>query len=147
MINLQNHNFADKKVVIVPDDRLIGHIGPDVRFERCDAKLHATGRDFIFKSPCEFVDCTIRAMKLLRNFQDWTSVRLIGCTLFGRFIGNDFGHWSLEGHGGYGIDGRVEDCDFSQTLLDGVRFLNVDMSRVKLPGWPHFIVANQNFKP
>jgi len=41
-------------------------------------------------------------------------------------------------------------CDFSHlTLADGIRFLNIDMSTIKLPPFPHFTVLdpykNTNF--
>ena len=115
-------------------DKEFCSLGLDLEMIRCKIVLHA-GRSLSI-STVRFIDCTFEIKKPLKNFQSWCWAFLQNCTFKGKLIGNDFGHWPecYWEHGG--LDGG----DFRDAILDGVRFLDCDMSKVQLPAWPHFTI-------
>jgi hypothetical protein len=130
-------------------------IGPDATLERCRLELGpgVGSKTFGIVAPTDLVDCRIVVRKRLVNCQSWWEVKLIRCVFEGWYRGNDFGHWrsspdyepdpaitaaGLEDRE-HDVYGDVADCDFTSAVLDGCRFVNVDMSRVELPGWPHVV--------
>lgn len=58
----------------------------------------------------------------------------------GRLSGCDFGH--REPHMPGREHGAIEDCDFSEALLDGCRFHGCDMRTLRLPRWPCFTILD-----
>lgn len=52
--------------------------------------------------------------------------------------------WGRSGNGVLGVDYicEIRDCDFSECILNGVRFIEVDMATIKLPRWPCFTIFN-----
>ncbi|SFG89896.1 hypothetical protein SAMN05518865_1222 [Duganella sp. CF458] len=54
----------------------------------------------------------------------------------GEFWGCDFGDWDDQ------AKSSITNCDFSDSMMHGCRFLNSDMKSIKLPGWPHFCIFN-----
>lgn len=86
-----------------------------------------------------FTSCDVIAVKRQRDF-DFFSARFISCKFEGTYSGISFGR---EGRGEPLYDfGSVEHCDFTEAILDGCRFVNVDASTLKFPGFPHVIVLD-----
>jgi hypothetical protein len=84
----------------------------------------------------EFDHCSIEWKTPLRN-HSWLSVVFTACKFRGKFVGNQFGHKSQSLREG-ATPGAVNECDFSESHLDGTSFLNCDMKSVTLPTWPFF---------
>ena len=85
-----------------------------------------------------FEECDIRPKSPLKNKQMRDNI-FLRCNFRGHYIGCDFGSW-LEGS-----KGRAEDCDFSGCRLHLTRFFNSELSRLKLPGWPHvYLIGDSN---
>lgn len=86
-----------------------------------------------------FRNCHVVAVKRQRDF-DFFSARFISCKFEGTYSGISFGS---EDRGEPLYDfGTVEHCDFTQAVLDGCRFVNVDVSTLKFPGLPHVVILN-----
>jgi hypothetical protein len=66
------------------------------------------------------------------------SARFVGCTFRGVYYGVDFGNRPEDIELDY--FGRVENSDFTQATLDGVRFVNTDISTLKLLRLPHVVL-------
>lgn len=82
-------------------------------------------------------DCNVVAAKRQRDFRFFRA-RFIGCSFFGTYSGIDFGRrGEVEVEGDFG---SVENCDFTNAVLDGCRFFNVEVSTLRLPRWPHVVV-------
>ncbi len=106
--------------------------GPEVQFMRCNIILGAAQRSAVLVGGI-FEQCNIKTKKRVvgYRFQDFA---FCSCVMSGDFTGCDFGYWS-------GVSKRmvkVENCDFTNTKLDGCRFRNVDIKENQLPGWPCF---------
>jgi hypothetical protein len=142
-MELENQSLIGETITLKVDDGLVW-VGP--KFSLMDGRvvLNVRAQDLFFREPCDFINCEVYAKRKLVNFQEWNKVALRKCRITGWFTGNDFGHWesgpvSAGRPEKYGV---VEDCDFTGATLDAVRFLNCDMSRIKLPGWPHFTILH-----
>ncbi len=113
-------------------------LGPNLILRRCTLVLGVGGRS-VSLSPSRFIDCTIQVKRQF-SAKAWTRVALKGCRFTGRYANCDFGPW-------YGYtegweQGVVEDCDFSEALLDGCRFHGCDVRTLRLPAWPCFTFVN-----
>ncbi len=93
-------------------------------------------------SRCTIQDSKVIAIRRQRD-SDFYGARFNGCTFLGIYSGIDFGRLEREGAGDYAEFekfGSAENCDFSQAILDGCRFFNVDISTLILPRWPHIVI-------
>jgi Pentapeptide repeats (8 copies) len=109
-------------------------LGPNLTLRDCTLVISVASRWLTLMSG-QFIDCSIQAKSELKN-KRWARMNFKGCRFKGRFRGNDFGFveddldkWRL---------GGIENCDFSEAMLDGCRFYNCDMSTIRLPRWPCF---------
>lgn len=148
---IQNRTVRDQNLSLGPGARHA--IGPDATLERCRLEIGpgVGSKTLGIIAPTDFLDCQVVVRKRLVNLQAWWEAKLIRCAFEGWYRGNDFGHWrsapdykpdpAMTAAGlddrEHDVYGDVVDCDFTGAILDGCRFVNVDMSRVKLPGWPH----------
>ena len=71
----------------------------------------------------------------LRDFH-FENAHLNKVTFTGKFVGCDFGDWDDTS------TSSIENCDFKDCHLDGVRFLNADVDTIALPKWPHFFIRS-----
>lgn len=71
----------------------------------------------------------------MRDYQ-FRRVHFDGVKLVGTFIGCDFGSWDSADIG------SIANCDFTDAVLDGCRFLNADVQSIELPRWPCFAIGN-----
>jgi hypothetical protein len=83
------------------------------------------------------VDSDVVAVKRQRAYR-FFKARFINCRFHGVFSGVEFGHTD---DAQLGEDfGTVEGGDFTDATLDGCRFVNVDVSMLRLPSWPHVVM-------
>ncbi|MFM2057812.1 MAG: hypothetical protein RLY71_2197 [Pseudomonadota bacterium] len=83
------------------------------------------------------VDSDVIAVKRQKDDRFFTT-RFINCRFHGIFSGIDFGRGHRpELHEDFGT---VEDCDFTEAMLDGCRFVNTDVSTLKLPRYEHAVL-------
>jgi len=86
-----------------------------------------------------FEDCEVIAVKRQRDSNFFTA-RFLNCRFKGVFSGIDFGRsHSIERDGDFG---GIENCDFTAATLDGCRFVNADVSTLRLPAWPHAVLLD-----
>lgn len=71
----------------------------------------------------------------LRDFH-FENAHLNNVIFTGKFIGCDFGDWDDTS------TSSINNCDFKDCHLDGVRFLNADVDSIALPKWPHFFIRS-----
>jgi len=147
-MKLRDQVSVGETITLQSDDEIFVGVGPNFKLTGGRVILNVRAQDLFFHEPCDLIDCEVYAKRKLVNYQSWNMVALRRCRITGWFTGNDFGHWETGPQSVNPITGRcenygvVEDCDFTEAVLDGIRFLNCDMSRIKLPGWPHFSVLN-----
>lgn len=85
------------------------------------------------------IDSDVIAVKKQKNFQLFQA-RFINCKFFGVFSGIDFGRaHDVERDGDFG---GIESCDFTEAILDGCRFVNVDVSTMRFPARRHGVLLN-----
>lgn len=85
---------------------------------------------------CDFEDCSFSWTAPLRNM-NWLWARFAGCKFTGKYWGNQFGR-----RPGDVYAGSIVDCDFREAQLDGVGFMDCDMSTIRLPGEGLFVIWN-----
>lgn len=104
---------------------------------KCELRVVRTTRQSM-NFAATFEECDIRPKSPMKNKQMRDNI-FLRCNFRGHYIGCDFGSW-LEGS-----KGRAEDCDFSGCRLHLTRFFNSELSRLKLPGWPHvYLIGDSN---
>jgi hypothetical protein len=128
MNSLQQKVIVDTELVL--SDQVHNYLGPDLVLQRCRVLLR-TNSKALTVTEVQFIDCQIEATRKLSNFQMWCSAVIKGCKFSGKFVGNDFGNWH-EQH----AKGSIANCDFSNAVLDGCRFMDCEIDSIKLPKWP-----------
>jgi hypothetical protein len=118
---------------IIADGSDILNLGPALTLERCKIVLSATWRTFIVMG-VQFIDCDIVAKKKLTNYR-WTRAAFRDCRFSGTFSGNDFGPWP-----DVDFPAIVENCDFTNAVLDGCRVLGDTARSNRFPAWPCFTI-------
>jgi hypothetical protein len=87
---------------------------------------------------CTLTNCVIDAVKPQRDYSLFTA-RFINCRFHGTFSGIDFGRsHNTERDGDFGA---VEGCDFTESILDGCRFVNVEISTLQFPRRDHALLV------
>ncbi|WP_434386784.1 hypothetical protein [Melittangium boletus] len=116
------------------DKTAICWFGPNVTLRGCTLVTNISAR-WLHLVSGTLSDCSIQAKSELKTLS-WAAMKVRGCRFKGRFSGNDFGfredvdeRWRA---------GGIEDCDFSEAVLNGCRFFNCDMRTIQLPRWPCF---------
>ena len=85
------------------------------------------------------VDSDVIAVKRQKEYR-FFKARFVDCRFHGVFSGVDFGRaHDVERDGDFG---GVENCDFTDATLDGCRFVNVDVSTLRFPSWPHVVIVD-----
>jgi hypothetical protein len=122
--------------------------GKDIEFNNSD--MHFLGPNLVL------VDCTLSIKSKRKGFGiigfqmkggqfeivshltdiQFDQVQFENVKFKGRFSGIDFGWWDSS------EPGSIKNCDFSEATLDACRFLNTDMSTIKLPHWPIFQIPD-----
>lgn len=92
--------------------------------------------------PIIIVRCTVKDSDVIavknQTTDRFLQARFLNCRFHGVFSGIDFGHTDRSQ---LGEDfGCIENCDFTDAILDGCRFFNVDPSTLRFPAWPHVVL-------
>lgn len=117
-------------------------LGPNAVFEssRIDINISARGLSIV---DAKFINCMIRVKRQLNNFR-FHKAYFEKCQFRGRFSGCDFGRRIDDDPPGflYSPEAGIVDCDLSAAKLDFCRFINCDLSTLRLPLWPFFTVRD-----
>lgn len=134
MIQLRDRRVEREEVQLGKDD--VYYLGPNLHLKHCKVTLRTNARALIIVKTT-FEDCEIVARQKLSNFP-WYYARLQRCRFAGKFSGCDFGHWPEDDPAA----GGIEHCDFLEASLDGCRFLDCDVTTLRLPAWPCFTILD-----
>lgn len=132
MYRLQDQTIENAEIVLTNEH--VNCLGPNLLLKDCRLILKTSARGLILAQP-QLIGCRIEAKKRFVNCQEWPHSHLINCTFVGKFHGNDFGNWP-----GDEFPGSLQDCDFSEAILDGCRFLDCDVESITFPKWPCFTI-------
>jgi uncharacterized protein YjbI with pentapeptide repeats len=125
--------IADQQVHINND--VTNFLGPELRFEGCEISFKTAARNLIVNG-VEFFNCKIVVKKQLSNFS-WNQAIFENCKFEGKYTGHDFGQFE-----DIPSIGNVIDCDFSEAVLDGCRFLGCDPEGIVFPLWRCFTIID-----
>jgi hypothetical protein len=143
MDSLGNVIFKDREIenerLELTDTKANYILGPDLTLRNCTLMLKVSARRLSFKQP-RFIDCTFEVKQELKNHQGWLAASLKGCRFKGRLTGCDFGHWPEYMSLPWYQHGSIEDCDFTEAILDGCRFHGCDPQTLRFPRWPCFTI-------
>jgi hypothetical protein len=123
--------------IVLGDRPIVQFLGPNAVFEdsRIDIDVSARGFSILFT---RFLNCTIHFKRQLNNFP-FKGAYFERCRIKGRLSGCDFGRRDDETHfSTYFPEAGIVDTDLSAARLDACRFLNCDLSTLRLPLWPCF---------
>jgi hypothetical protein len=102
----------------------------------CELRIIKTTRQSLnFKAT--FDGCDIRPKTTLKHKQMRDNV-FLHCNFRGHYVGCQFGSHLEKG------PGRAEDCDFLACKLHLTAFFDCELSRLKLPGWPHIYLVRDS---
>jgi hypothetical protein len=141
MDSLGNIVFTDREIenerLELTDKRANYILGPNLTLKNCTLVLKVPARRLSLKQ-ARFLDCTFEVKQELKNDQGWVAASLKGCRFKGRLSGCEFGHWPEYSSLPWYRHGAIEDCDFTEALLDGCRFHGCDPRTLRFPKWPCF---------
>lgn len=132
----QLRDQAVEQATLVLTDHELNMLGPNLTVSKCDVSLRLDSKSLMVFN-VTFVDCDIAAKRKLNNFL-WHSASIQRCRFHGRFVGNDFGRRTS----GYGEYGGINQCDFSDAILEGCRFFDCDVTTIVFPKWPCFTLLD-----
>ena len=113
----------------------------DAAFRDCRIDVQMSARGLILVRT-RFIDCTIHFKRPLNNFP-FTGAYFEHCRIKGRLRGCDFGRRDdYAGLPSFYAEAGIVDTDLSAAKLDGCRFMNCDLSTLRLPLWPCFTVLD-----
>ncbi|OJT23705.1 hypothetical protein BO221_17125 [Archangium sp. Cb G35] len=116
-------------------------LGRNLTLKNCTLVLKVAASN-LFIRDVRFTDCTFEVKQELKNHQQWIRASLKGCRFKGRLSGCDFGHWPEYGKEPEYQLGSIEDCDFSEAILDGCRIMGSDPRTLRFPRWPCFTILD-----
>jgi hypothetical protein len=114
-------------------------LGPNLTLRNCTLVLKVSARDLYYDG-AHLIDCTLEVKQELKNHQQWLYAALEGCRFKGRMSGCDFGRWP--GYAKGWERGSIQNCDFTEALLDGCRFHGCDARTLRFPSWPCFTILD-----
>jgi hypothetical protein len=109
-------------------------LGPDLTLNDCNLTIKSSQKGFGVIG-FQMNGGSFEIKSRLRDFQ-FDQARFENVKFLGHFCGIDFGWWDNS------EPGWVKNCDFTEATLDACRFLNTDMSTIKLPLWPNFSIPD-----
>ena len=120
----QNIEIPGKEVVF---------LGPDLMLSNCTINNNATGRDLTICG-VKMSGGTFKTKKRLTNFQ-FRDIEFDGVTFEGTFAGCDFG-----------VEKKLGKCDFSNSILNGCRFIGEIAEKIQLPNNDHLVLSVEAIK-
>ena len=140
MHRLHNVNITGEHLVW-NDRENIYYIGPDSIFRDSYIDIAVSARGLILVRT-RFINCTIRIRRQLTDFP-LHSAYFENCHLKGCFSGCDFGRNEAYANlSSYYPEAGIVNTDLSAAKLYGCRFINCDLSTLKLPRWPCFFLCD-----
>lgn len=140
MDEFRNVHIKNEHLVLNSGDEVC-FLGPYAVFEdsRLDINISARGLSILF---ARFLNCTIHFKRQLNNFS-FTGAYFERCRIKGRLSGCEFGRRDDEIHfSTYFPEAGIVDTDLSAAKLDLCRFIDCDLSTLRLPPWPCFTVLS-----
>jgi hypothetical protein len=134
MIQLRDRTVENETIRLGKDDAY--YLGPNLFLKNCELELRTNARALTVKNVV-IEACHIKAVQMLSEFQ-WYYALIKESRFTGKFRGCDFGHWPDDDPSTGGIDG----CDFTNSVLDGCRFLDCDAATLRFPRWPCFTILD-----
>lgn len=134
MLHLTETTIENRSFVFTEKEAVF--LGPKLHLIRCTLMMKTTARALTM-TETTMTGCTIDAQKPLKNCQMWCNLVLKECKFRGRFVGNDFGHWPEQSP-----NGAIENCDFSDSILEGCRIMGSLPDTLVFPRWPCFVVLH-----
>jgi hypothetical protein len=133
---LEKQTITDQEIVLANEHYNI--LGPDLTLENCRIIFRCAHTSLIV-TLTKFINCRMEIRRKLVNFQ-WLDAWLQGCTFTGTLRGNDFGHWPTPPI--WPDMAGIQECDFSETILNLCRFIDCPIETIVLPKWPCFTILN-----
>ncbi len=131
-MKLKNITISDEEVLLAAGETHV--LGPALRIEQCQVIASCDAQELVIAGVTMTGGSYIQASPL-SNFH-FEHVHFNGVRFTGSYIGCDFGNWeSTEKI-------SVENCDFTDAVLDGCRFINSNPETIKFPKWPCFAIVN-----
>ncbi len=131
-MRIKQSTIRDRHIRLANDE--VNLLGPSLVLRDCVIDSSSSARNLSI-SETVMHRCTFNSKRKLINSQ-WCDVKLHGCKFTGKYSGCDFG-WQETNNG----DDEIKDCDFSETILDGCRFMNCSPCSIVFPKWPCFTVV------
>jgi hypothetical protein len=135
-----NNQELENERLELKDKNSLYYLSTGLTLRNCTIILKVPASRLIIKQ-ARFINCMFEVKQELKNHQQWVFASINGCRFKGRFLGCDFGHrpdYSEE----EAKHGSIEDCDFSEALLNFCRFHACDMRTIRLPRWPCFTLLD-----
>lgn len=137
---IEDKAFENERLELT-DKNSLYFLGPNLTLRNGTVVLKVSARNLIIIG-AQFTDCAFEVKQELKNHQQWIKASLKGCRFKGRLSGCDFGHWpEYLDEPEYKL-GAIEDCDFSEAILDGCRFMGCDPRTLRFPKWPCFTILD-----
>ena len=130
-------NFKDTCLIrqeVILDDDVVNALGPGLILDHCHIISNATSRAILIGG-FTMNGGVFDQKHSLQNFH-FERAHFSGVRFTGSYSGCDFGDWDSSERP------SIVDCDFTEAKLDGVRFLQCDVSRIQFPKWPCFVIVN-----
>lgn len=131
-LHLNNRIISGETIDINKKEATI--LGSGLVLSGCVLRLRTDARAFTI-AECRIEKCSIEAKAKIKNVR-WCNAWIEQCTLRGIFTGCDFGTWAPA----FDKKGGIKDCDLTEAILDGCRFLGDHTDTLKLPEWPCFAI-------
>jgi hypothetical protein len=142
MDEFRNVHIKNEHIVLSSHPEEVQFLGPNAVFEdsRVDIDVSARGLGIV---DTRFINCTIRVKRPLNNFS-FCHAYLERCVLKGRFSGCEFGRRIEDNPEDplYYPEAGIVETDLSAAKLHACRFLNCDLSTLRLPSWPCFTIRD-----
>jgi hypothetical protein len=130
--------FSDREIknerLVLDSKTEVYYLGHDLTLRNCTLVLKVPAKALAI-SRTHLIDCVIEVKQELKKFT-WDHAHLKGCRFKGRLNNCDFGQWPDLPAG----TSSIQDCDFTEAVLDGCRFIGCDISKIQLPSWPCFTI-------
>jgi len=131
-MKLHHATYTEEDIKL--SNTVINSLGPELHLEKCIVESACEQRA-LFISGLKMIGGKFAQISPLTNFQ-FEHVYFSKVKFSGNFIGCDFGDWENPQFP------LVEECDFTEAMLDGCRFLNCDVQNISFPKWPCFTLLN-----
>ena len=132
MVQLSETTLSEREIEFNATD--VHFLGPKLTLLDCTLRVRARAKNFIVPG-MRMINGRFEILSNLIDIQ-FDNAHFEGVTFTGKYSGIDFGSWDDS------AQASIRDCDFSGAIMNGSRFRSTDISTIKLPAWPGFIIKN-----